>query len=461
MRFDEHFLQGAIPEATFVYKGAVEEPQLSIDTRTLGAGDIFVALKGSSNDGHEYVHEAIHKGATGLILDQEKKSVLDTVDQKKLQQMLVILVPDTLKALLALAYAWRREFTGKVVAITGSVGKTTTKEMVQNILSLHGMSYYCAYGNQNTLLGAAVNMLGLRSTHEAAIFELGIGKRGQMSALVDLVRPDIAVITNVGHAHMEGLGSLQDIALEKRDVFKLFTEKHIGIVNGDQPLLSQVAYMHPVIKFGTKTINQIQARKINISGKSISFVLKLYKEKFPIQLTHVHEGSIFNSLAAAAVAHLLQIPSAVIARGIAIPVIIAGRFQQLPLKQARGIIINDCYNANPESMKASLLAFQHFETHDQKIAILGDMLELGINAPFWHRQLGRFLRKIPSLKHLILVGKMVHWTEQTVPVGITVEVVPSWQEAQKALEKYLINESVIFVKGSQSMGLDNLVTSLT
>jgi UDP-N-acetylmuramoyl-tripeptide--D-alanyl-D-alanine ligase len=461
MRFDEHFLQGAVPEATFVYKAAIAEPHLSVDTRTLGAGDIFVALKGVTTNGHNYVQEAVNKGAAGLIIDHAHKDLLHTLDQAKLQKMLVLTVPDTLKALVAMAYAWRSGFKGKVVAITGSVGKSSTKEMVQNILTLHDVSHYCSYGNQNTLVGVAMNMLSVRNEHAVAIFELGIGKRGQMARMVELARPDISVITNVGHAHMEGLGSLQDIAIEKRDVFKLFTEKHIGIVNGDQPLLAQVAYMHPVVKFGTKTVNQVQARKVHISSKNISFVLKLYKQKFSISLAQTHEGTIFNSLAAASVAYLLNIPAEIIAKGITIPVNIAGRFESLPLKSARGIVINDCYNANPESMKASLLAFQHFETNDQKIAVLGDMLELGINSPFWHRQLGRFLRKIPSLQHVILVGNMVQWTKQTLPLGLTVEVVPTWQEAQKALDKHLAKESVVFVKGSRGMGLQNLVTSLT
>jgi UDP-N-acetylmuramoyl-tripeptide--D-alanyl-D-alanine ligase len=461
MRFDEHFLQGAIPEVTFVSRADIAEPHVSIDTRTLGAGDIFVALKGATTDGHNYVQEAVEKGAAGLIIDQDHKELLHTLDQAKIKKMLVLMVPDTLKALVAMAYAWRTEFKGKVVAITGSVGKSSTKEMVQNILTLHGVSHYCSYGNQNTLVGVAMNMLSVRDEHAVAIFELGIGKRGQMAQLVALARPDIGVITNVGHAHMEGLGSLQDIAIEKRDVFKLFTEKHIGIVNGDQPLLAHVAYMHPVVKFGTKTVNQVQARKIHVSSKNISFILKLYKQKFPISLAQTHEGAIFNSLAAASVAYLLDIPAEVIARGITIPVHIEGRFEPLPLAGARGIVINDCYNANPESMKASLLAFQHFETKDQKIAVLGDMLELGINSPFWHRQLGRFLRKIPSLQHVILVGNMVQWTKQTLPLGLTVEHVPTWQEAHKALAKYLDKESVVFVKGSHGMGLHHLVTTLT
>lgn len=142
------------------------------------------------------------------------------------------------------------------------------------------------------------------------------------------------------------------------------------------------------------------------------------------------------------------------------PPLIEGRFEQRSLKNNKGIIINDCYNANPESMKAALLAFQKIETDAKKIAILGDMLELGLNSPFWHRQLGRFLRKVPSLNHVILVGDMMKWTKKTMPLGLTVVHVPNWKDAVELLEQTVDGKSVILVKGSRGMGLNNLVSSV-
>ena len=138
---------------------------------------------------------------------------------------------------------------------------------------------------------------------------------------------------------------------------------------------------------------------------------------------------------------------------------VSGRFEQLALKKGGGLIINDCYNANPESMKAALLAFGKMKTKGQKIAVLGDMLELGVNGPFRHRRLGRFLRKVPSLDHLVLVGDMVKWTKKTVPPGMSVEIVPTWKEAVVKLEEKLGKENVILVKASRGMGLGNLVTT--
>jgi UDP-N-acetylmuramoyl-tripeptide--D-alanyl-D-alanine ligase len=258
---------------------------------------------------------------------------------------------------------------------------------------------------------------------------------------------------------MEGLGSVNDIALEKRALFSAFRESDIGIIHGDQSILSNVSYAHPVIKFGLKMSNQIQARKVRVAGSHLSFVLKIYAIKYPITVQRVHTGFVSHALAATAVAYLCGVPNETIVQALQIPVIVAGRFQEKKLIDNKGILIDDCYNANPESMKAALLAFQHVETQAGKIAVLGDMLELGVNSPFWHRQLGRFLRKVPSLRYVILVGSMVEWTKKTLPLGIEFDHVVRWEDAVEKLKDSLAHEpkSVVLIKGSRAMGLNNLV----
>lgn len=301
----------------------------------------------------------------------------------------------------------------------------------------------------------------MRKEHEVAVFELGVSRRGEMARMAELVRPTMAIVTAIGHSHMEGLGSLNDIANEKRDIFKYFKEDNIGIINGDQSILSNISYSYPIVRFGCKTMNQVQARKIQTNTTQTHFVLKLYKERHKIILDTNHSGRIINALASSAVAHLLNIEHEIIVKGIQMPLTISGRFEQKKLKADRGILINDCYNASPESMKAALLAFERVESKGQKIAVLGDMLELGVNSPFWHRQLGRFLRKVPSLNHVILVGDFVKWTKATVPLGITFEHVATWQEATELVKKRLDREAVILVKGSLGMQLSHLVTELS
>jgi UDP-N-acetylmuramoyl-tripeptide--D-alanyl-D-alanine ligase len=367
-----------------------------------------------------------------------------------------------MQALYDLAIAWRAQFDIPVIGVTGSVGKTSTKEFIGSMLTSARKKHLISYGNQNTLIGASLNILKIRPEHEVAVFEMGISRPGEMAALAHMIRPTMGVITAIGHSHMEGLGSLHDIALEKRSIFKYFTENNIGVINGDQPLLSRVGYSHPVVKFGFKTTNQIQARKVRIIDTHARFTLKIYQNKYEVSIDKPHLGAVSNTLAAAAVAHLLGISDEAIVEGIQNATVVAGRFEQKKLRSGTGILINDCYNANPESMKAALLAFQKIETPAKKIAVIGDMLELGVNSPFWHRQVGRFLRKVSSLKQVILVGNMVEWTKKTIPLDIEVIHVPTWSDAVGELERMVAHqESMVLVKGSLGMGLLNLVNQCT
>jgi len=286
MRFDKSFIIKTLPEMSIAFGHFPEQATFSIDSRDIKPGDIFVALKGVDHDGHDFVVQAFQKGAAGAIIAESKKDILQSI--RDLETKLVLLVNDPLDAFVRLAAQWRLQFNYPVIAITGSVGKTSTKEFLSQIMSLAGRNYLVSHGNQNTKIGLALNMLRMKAEHELAIFEIGISRRGEMAELAHLLRPTSAAVTNIGHQHMDGLGSLNDIALEKRDVFKYFTEDSIGIINGDQPILAHVSYQHPVIKFGSKTTNQIQARKMRVSGSHISFVLKIYKKKYSIVLDHSH-----------------------------------------------------------------------------------------------------------------------------------------------------------------------------
>lgn len=461
MRFDEHFLRGALPDAVLIDNHFPQEISFAVDTRTMQEGDIFIALSGAATDGHCYIEDALKKGAAGVMLALNKQTLLKDLDASLLKKKLIIVVPDTLQALIRLAMAWRDQYTYPVIGITGSVGKTSTKEMIVNICKAAGLEYLASRGNQNTRIGISLNILRMRKKHQVAIFEVGISKRGEMAELVRILKPTSAVITSIAHCHMEGLGSLADIVTEKRNIFKYFNEESIGIINGDISMLSDVAYAHPVIKFGLKTTNQVQARKIAAYDGKISCVFRIYKERYPVTLPYAHLGMVHNALAASAVAHLLGIPSAYILKGIQEPLYIPGRFEKRPLSNKKGFIINDAYNANPESMKSSLLAFEAIKNSGRKIAIIGDMLELGQNAPFWHRQIGRFMRKVKSLDHVILVGSLVEWTQKTLPVGITCDIVPDCQAAIEALKKQLDQDVLILVKGSNGMKLSNLVDAVT
>lgn len=460
MRFDQQFFKSVIADATF---SGIEMPhfmEVSIDSRKLNKGELFFALKGAKVDAHDFIQEAIDKGAAGIVISAEKKYLLDKIDPVKLKKIFIAIVPNPQEALIRLASSWRSQFNYPVIGITGSIGKTSTKEMLSNIFKLNNKNVIASRSSQNTSVLLSMNILRMRKEHDVAIFEMGINKRGEMAKMAELVQPTMAIITSIGHSHMEGLGSLADIAAEKREIFKYFKENNIGIINGDIPILSNVSYNHPIVRFGCKTVNQVQGRKIQSNNEHTHFMLKLYKERHKITLDTNHAGRVINALASSAAAYLLNVPSDIIVKGIETPLTISGRFEQKKLRDSKGVLINDCYNASPESMKAALLAFEKVESKGQKIAVLGDMLELGVNSPFWHRQLGRFLRKVPSLHHLILVGDLVKWTRATVPLGITYEHVANWKEATEVLKKRLDREAVILVKGSLGMQLGSLVNEL-
>lgn len=468
MRLNREFIKKRVPEIQFLHDyipSNLDVFSFSFDTRTIKENEIFIALPGKQVDGHNFLKEALDKGASGLFIAHDKRAFLKKLDQEQLKKKIVMVALDPQQSIIDLATDWRMQFEYPVIGITGSVGKTSTKEIISTILEADNKPYLASWGNQNTLLGASITILKMSIDHHIALFEMGISRRGEMAKLAALIKPTAAIITNVGHCHMEGLGSIIDIAAEKREIFKFFKEDSIGIINGDFPLLANVAYTHPVIKFGLKTTNQIQARKIAIENNAIHFVLKLYGEKYHINLKKNHTGAVFNALAATAIAHLLKIPVDSIVKAIEMPLSIAGHFVEYALKSGNGTVIDDTYNANPESMKAALLAFERIKTKAQKIVILGDMLELGVNSAFWHRQIGRFLRKTPSLRNVILVGNQVVWTKKTLPVGLKVEHVTTWQEAQEKLvdnaHKESLNEIMILIKGSLGMELKKLVQALT
>ncbi len=455
MFLDERFLKTVVPEAELL-SGTLGEVAFSVDSRTIKADELFVPLKGERVDGHDYLAAAL-KAGRGALVAKDKKHLLPFLQHDFLEKI-IILVDNPVKAFLALAGSWRAQFSYPVVGVTGSVGKTSTKNLLARIMSASGKRCFVSSGNQNTLLGMSLNMARLTDQHEVAIFEVGISRRGEMATLAKHLQPTTGIITVIGHSHMEGLGSLSDIALEKRDLFKYFKETNIGVINGDQAFLSGISYSHPVIKFGFKTTNQIQARKIKAIDGAFTFSLKIYGDSYNAVVQCGHQSFLYNSLAAATMANYLGVDHKTILEVIQIPVVQEGRFKSCPLKVGyKGTIIDDAYNASPESMKAALLALQGLKTDSKKIAVLGDMLELGHTSSFWHRQIGRFLRKTPSLKHLILVGDQVQWIQKTVPAGIDVEIVPSWSDAVGKLKIKLNEDAVVLVKGSNGMQLSKLV----
>lgn len=460
MMLDKIFFQEVIPQVE--WRGSAQPcfDFCSTDSRTVQQKGAFFALQGERVDGHDYIVDAYNRGARTFILANNKKEKSDLLSPAMLKEVCIAFVDNVVQTLIALASAWRARFTCPVVGITGSVGKTSTKELLAAIVRISGRTCLATEDSRNTILSTATTLLALRPEHSCAIIEMGVNRRGEMASLAQMIRPTMGIITCIAHSHMEGLGSLNDIAVEKRDIFKYFKEDNIGIINGDQPVIAGISYPHPIVKFGFKTTNQVQARKVQVHNGTTTCMLKLYGQRHEMAMATIHSGRLINALASAAAAYLLDIPQQDIVRGIMGAAVVPGRFELRELPALQGVMIDDCYNANPESMKEALLAFERMETRGKKIAVLGDMLELGVNTPFWHRQLGRTLRKAPSLTRVIFVGKHIKAAEQAIPHTLPATSVANWQEAVDELQRYLEPDVAVLVKASNGVGLKNLVEKI-
>lgn len=469
----------ALPYATYTVSGVTLTPDGawdfvainqgvtgSIDSRSIEPGQLFIALQGAQSDGHKHLGDALKKGAVALVIQASKKELLSQISSQDLTNKLVIIVPDTRAALIDLARCVRKNLTCPVVGITGSVGKTSTKEMVRSILREAKMPAAVSFKNYNSIYGLCLNLLSIEPGVQAVVFEVGINGKGEMKEIADVLRPTIGLITCIVHAHAQGLGSLEDISFEKRQLFSNFSSADVGIIFGDQTVLTDIHYAHPIAKFGFKTKNQIQARKVHIQDHgdnkfTTNFVLKWYKEKSPVAMQGNHGSLVHNALAASAVAYFLNIKLDDVVQGLQKFQGFENRFEAKKIKGSRSILYSDCYNANPESMKAALAAFEQMTAKGKKIAVLGDMLELGPKEAYWHRQIGRFLYKTLSIELLILVGERSRAIAKTAPVTMQTHFVKDWQEAKTALEQILTDEALVLVKSSRGMNLLSLVKEIT
>ncbi len=396
LRWTPHHLQKATGGA--INSGGEKRlfGDISTDTRTIKAGDIFVALAGEKFDGHDYVQTAVDAGAAAVIVQREVQVPVGTV---------VIQVADTLQALLDLA-AYRRKLLGNnltVAAITGSSGKTSVKELVAAIFNRHFAEVNTGInpvlktqGNFNNLVGMPLSLLPVAAGHKAAVLEMGMNHPGEITRLVAAAHPDIACITNVQAAHLEGLGSIEGVAQAKGELFTGLRSDTISVVNFDDSLVRKLpSKSERVIGFaitaeGLSLKPEVSATGITDLGeKGMRFTLRLgsWEQQLAVTLPGLH--SVSNCCAAAAVAYAAGIaPKTIEATLTSYQSSTDKRMQLVTLPN--GIqILNDCYNANPGSMSVALKTLRGFGTNCRHIALLGDMLELGGSSVIAHEQLGR------------------------------------------------------------------------
>ena len=350
----------------------------STDTRTLQPGDLFIPLRGERFDGHDYLAQAVRNGAAACLSEEVVAGLTIPVVQ----------VRDTLKALGDLAAAVRQRFAGPVVGVTGTSGKTTTKEMLAAILARTGPGLKSA-GNFNNLIGVPLTLFGLRPEYRWAVIEMGMSARGEIARLAQIAAPQIGVITNVGAGHLESLGGLSGVARAKGELFIALPPGGTALVNGDDAQIVQLPLANGVrrILFGTHPEAQVRASGIFAIDGSVHFTLHLPEGTLPVRLPVPGRHNVQNALAAAAAAWVLEVAPADIAAGLADFRPCPGRMELVELP-GEILVLEDSYNANPLSMGAALDALSDLGSPGRRLAVLGDMLELGPTASDLHHEVG-------------------------------------------------------------------------
>lgn len=362
--------------------GAIEG--ITIDSREVIPGQLFVPLRGNRFDGHDFVFSALEQGAGGAIVERE---MIIPAGEKP-----VILVADTLAALGDIARNWREKFRGPVIAITGSTGKTTTKEMTAIILSERWVVHK-SEGNYNNLIGIPLTVFNLTPAHELIVVELGTNRPGEIARLGEITEPTIACVTNVGPAHLEGLGSMDGVAREKGELFFKLKDNGIAVVNVDDPYVREMATKTGVqtVTFGWRNDALVTVRgDVEVTEGKTAFTLVIGNESAHVTLAATGEHNVYNALAAAAISWAAGARVEDIVSGLVRYRPMPGRMEILTLKG--GIhLINDVYNANPASCEAALRTLRQLRKTGKSFVILGDMLELGGEGEQCHERVGHLL----------------------------------------------------------------------
>lgn len=426
---------------------------VSTDSRTVRPGDLFFALRGERHDGHRYLSEVFQKGAAAAVVGEQ------TVEGKNL-----IRVPDTLRALGDLAGAWRRRFPIRVVAVTGSNGKTTTKDMTASILET-SFRVMKTEGNFNNLIGLPLTLFRLEEDRrpDVAVLEMGMNRPGEIDRLAEIASPEVGVITNVARAHLEGLGTIRRIAAAKAELLRRLPRQGTAVLNADDPSfpLLQRASRSSLMTFGKRRGAAVRLLSFRAKGlQGIEFKVSLRGKKVFFKSPILGRQNVSNALAALAVAELYGVPFTLMKKALASFQTGSRRLERLRL--SRGIdLVNDCYNANPDSMAASLHLLKEISGRRRVVAVLGEMLELGANARKYHREVGREAGRA-GVKLLFAVGphsKEVLQGARRAGVA-SAFAFESLEEAIPSIRSALLPGDLVLVKGSRGMQMERVTEEL-
>ena len=431
----------------------------SIDSRTLKPGDLFFAIQGAHHDGHQFVAEALLRGAKGAIIHRETKL------PQELRSANLIMVRDTHQALIDLATHFRRKWKVKVVGVTGSSGKTTTKEIIFALL-LGKHRTKKTPGNYNNLYGLPLGMLSLEETDEVFVGEMGISEPKEMEKLIEIAQPDVGVITNVNPVHLEFFSSVGEIAVEKGKLLEGLRGERVAIVNSDDPWTANILarFKGKIISFGVKNSSDIMGKDIawkGLEGGTFTVVVNK-KEEEHLFIPLVGLYNLYNALAAIAVAYYFRVPLTAIKEKLA-------HFKGMPMRSRvlrfkEGFtLLDDTYNSNPRALELVLDHFKALTTEGRKIVISGDMLELGEWSEEAHREAGRLIAN-GGIDLLIGVGnlsrKSIEEAQKERMPPDSLFHFPDSSQVGPFLSSLLREKDLILVKGSRAMKMELIVDYL-
>lgn len=420
---------------------------VSTDTRCLEPGSLFVALRGPRFDGHCFLSEARKAGAAAALVERAEGEA----------ELPVVTVADTHQALLDLAAAWRDRQATRIVAITGSCGKTTVKDLTAAVLqAAAGEEVLATPGNWNNTVGLPLTLLRLREHHAFAAVEVGINRVGEMALLAETVRPSVAVITNAAVAHLEGLGSVEAVAAEKGQLLEGLDRDGVAVINADSPFAEAWANAAPgpVLRYGLEAPAELTGRWLP-SQEGGWLRIRTGSEEVEVYLPLPGAHNASNALAAVASALALGLPLGPAARGLEAAAPPEGRLQ-VRSSPFGWTVLDDTYNANPASLEAALLVLTG--SGERNWLILGDMGELGAEGRQWHRHAGKRARDL-GVTHLLTVGELA--AAAAPGFGAGARTLEDWTEAAEVLDREASPGDRILVKGSRSMRLERLVAHLT
>lgn len=434
-----------------------EFSRISTDTRTIGKGSMFLALKGKKYDAHKFISRAVKKRAGGVIVSSQS-------GVRPAKGLVVIKVKDTLRALQDTAAFYRRKFKIPVVAVTGSNGKTTTKEIIWNITSLK-FPVLKSRGNYNNEIGLPLSLLELNRTHRAAVLEFATNAPGEIRRLAEIGVPDIGVITNIGMSHTEGLCSIGGVAKEKFSLLQGLSKKGSAVLNADDESTGKrIAGLKKIrnirlLTYGIEKKSDVYASDIacTVRGGSCFKIHLPCRRPFRVRSPLMGMHNVYNVLAASAAAHILGASESNIKRGIEKVCALPMRMQ---IENVRGLkLVNDAYNANPQSVRA-LLKFSRELKTGRKIFVFGDMKELGKWSAPAHCDIGRDMYE-SGIEILFAIGRMAGLAADKFGEMGGISFV--FQDKKKLIRKLLAEtkkSDVVLVKGSRTAGMDEIARAI-